>query len=110
MSDSDQKEQKMPQKTFEVFDDGFTIKFSNNYTLSTRFGCYHYCENRTMSRPVYYTDHPPAHLTPRSSDDAEIAIINPEGEMVTFDSTDDQVKGNTKIDEWVKIFEWCKTR
>lgn len=43
------------------------------------------------------------------SNDAEIAIIGPDGEWLTKDFQDDgdNVLGYVELEDWRKAFEWC---
>ena len=56
---------------------GFQITFDNGYTVSIQFGPDHYCDN--YSNIKYRT---PTQKTP-SCKDAELAIIDPDGDLVT---------------------------
>jgi len=83
---------------------GFQIKFGNGYTLSVQFGSFHYCAKRDLTTAVSYDtwrqgdeDH--------SSPDAEVAIIDSNGEFVLF--TDGQmVRPRTTPDTVADMIAW----
>ena len=58
---------------------GFSIKFSNGYTLSVKFGSMNYCAARKCA----------PYTSPDMCRDAEIAVIRPDGEFHSLDNSDD---------------------
>lgn len=84
---------------------GFHITFPNGVMLSTQFGWGNYCEN-------YNSDLTPTEemkKTDWESDDAEIAIIAPEGWITKkFKDKGDDVLGHVQIKEWLKAFDWAR--
>lgn len=67
---------------------GFQIKFKNGYTVSVQFGPGNYCENYDMDWDI------PMTATFLESKDAEVAIINKNGELMSIDAWgEDQVAG-----------------
>lgn len=99
---------------------GFHITFPNKVTLSTQFGYIHYCENRCNEKYneeniiKFVTEHKT--LTNIESNTVEIGIWDKEGRWITkemakdvFDKDiADDVIGWVTIEDWIKIFEWCK--
>ena len=93
---------------------GFHIAFKSGITLSTQFGGGSYCGNINMY--IIGTEHLLKHL---ESKDAEIAIFekSKKGEWLTrqayqeiFDENiEDNVVGNVKLEEWLKVLDWCRT-
>ena len=85
---------------------GFHVRFDNGYTLSTQFGGGNYCNNYNdeIGRPEKDTKSP----------NAEIAIIDNEGEWateqahleITGEKLDDAVKGWVGVSEWKKYLDW----
>lgn len=78
---------------------GFTMTFSNGWTISVQFGYGNYCENGR---------HPDGHYFFKgkdmvSSSDAEIAIWNKEGDWYNFGT--DSVKAYCSTDE---VAEWIE--
>ena len=89
---------------------GFHITFPNGITLSTQFGGGNYCQNYNF--PIG-REREQGNI---ESEDAEIAIWN-EKKWITdkmivklFPEKEypDSVLGNVKIEEWLKIFDWCR--
>lgn len=104
-------------KSFRIIaDKGFQITFKNGITLSTFFGLLHYCENNFLSKnkSVFETL---KHNEVLESKDCEVAVIKNKKfitrkmykEVFGEDCLDDVV-GYVKIDDWIKIFEWCKNQ
>lgn len=95
----------MKKKTFRTCDNkGFHITFPNGVTLSTQFGWANYCENYDGPMPDFKSRPPDTR-----SDDAEIAIIGPNGKWLTrkFKDNGDDVIGHAKFDEWLEAFQFC---
>ena len=83
---------------------GFQIRFGNGYTVSVQFGAFHYCSNRDMTEGTCYDawrKGQDVHVCP----DAEVAIIDPNGQFVQFESGD-SVRGRTDPDTVGKIIAW----
>jgi hypothetical protein len=77
---------------------GFKMFFSNGWGISIQIGAGNYCANR--ERPIVSLLAPASVSV--SCDDAEIAIINPMGDLAdVFDN--DRVKGYVSPDEVAKI-------
>lgn len=89
---------------------GFHITFENGITLSTQFGGGNYCSNRDINIGSESSENK------LQSRDAEIAIWDAHGKWLTqqayketFDEAiGDDVKGYVKIEEWLKILNWCQ--
>lgn len=47
---------------------------------------------------------------PSTTPDAEVAIFDPNGDMVKFDSTDDDVKGWVTPNTLAEIISWASSR
>ena len=65
---------------FRVQQNGFQLVLDNNYTVSVQFGVHHYCSNR--------------HFEGRDSiglfsNNAEVAVIDPDGNFVALSEHDD---------------------
>lgn len=86
---------------------GFRITFSNGWTVSVQFGESNYASKRDYN--AGYDDWRTGQLSWKSCD-AEVAIIDPTGQFVPFESTDDSVKGWVSPDEVSKILEWTRKR
>lgn len=80
---------------------GFHITFSNGYTISVQFGIGNYCEHHpemlNASGDIIERMSQPRKAEIWSSKDAEIAIFDPKGELVSLSEIgldeDDKVKG-----------------
>ena len=76
---------------------GFQIRFASGYILSVQFSMYHYCANRQRyeaHRPLFPTLNEPRDIPPLGvigSPNAEVAIIDPNGNFVPWH--DDDVSG-----------------
>lgn len=57
---------------------GFRIGFHNGYTVSVRFGSENYCQNNGIGTDKKFM----------ASKDAEIAIIDPKGNLIKLDNND----------------------
>ena len=88
---------------------GFHVRFKNGYTISTQFGGGNYCNN--------YNDEGLRPTKDKHSSNAEIAIIDNEGEFVTkravCDVTgakdyDDNVLGWVDIQDWKLYLDWTE--
>lgn len=85
---------------------GFHITFENGYTISVQFGWGNYCEHHDEIEGFNPSIDPDAHdkkLASKGSRDAEIAIIDPSGELVEVEEWKDTVKGYCSPDE---VLEW----
>ncbi len=82
------------------------IKFPNGVTLSTQFGWGNYCSNYDSKLPIDEE----MRKKDWESDNAEIAIISPEGEWLTkqFKDDGDDVLGYVKIEDWLLAFDWAR--
>lgn len=64
---------------------GFGITFPNGYQISVQFGYGNYCDNYNAYRePGESTDAHHARLGVMGSDNAECAVFNEKGDMVTL--------------------------
>jgi hypothetical protein len=86
---------------------GFHITFSNGWTVSVAFGENNYASKRNYD--AGYDDWRKGDMSWRSCD-AEVAIIDPTGQFIPFESTDGLVKGWVSPDEVGKIIEWTRKR
>lgn len=82
---------------------GFHITFTNMYTVSVQYGQQNYCDE--------YGEQPKTTDTYLSWSEAncvnaEVAIIDPDGELVCFDLNQDTVRGHTTPDDLAKIMAW----
>lgn len=84
---------------------GFQIRFSNGYTVSVQFGAFNYCSNRDLTAAASY-DAWRTGQDVHASSDAEVAVIDPNGDFVKFDKTDDVVRGHTDPDTVAEIIAW----
>ena len=87
---------------------GFRTRFANGYTISVQFGTYNYCSCRDALRSPLPSIQSDAYNSwnDGSSEDAEVAIIDTDGEFVEFQSNGDKVRGHTTPDELAKIIAW----
>ncbi len=81
---------------------GFHLSFKNGYTVSVMFGRMAYCSHR-MKNANEIRD-------PTASPDAEVAIFAPNGDMIRFNSTSEEVKGHCDPDEIAKIITWASSQ
>ena len=84
-------------KTFGCFHNGFTITFDNGLLLSTRFGSMNYCENKSgvmgnLAKP----------------DEAHDWVTEWQTEVFGEDGYMDAVRGYVKIDDWLRLLDWCR--
>ena len=79
---------------------GLHIKFANNYGVSIQFGPKNYCENQSNGLHEMLT---PALAGEKGSDNAECAIIDPDGELVHREDWGDLVKGWMTPEEVLKL-------
>lgn len=94
-----------PQEGFTCArNQGFSIVFPNGYTVSVQFGGNNYCSMRNVNErydawrqasQLYY------------SPDAEVAVLDPDGEFVPFESSGDKVRGRTDAETVAKIIQWA---
>ncbi len=75
---------------------GFQITFATGWTLSVQFGPGNYCDNFNMNTRFYREL--PGRVT---SENAEIAILNPQGELVDL-GHGDQVAGYINVMDVLK--------
>jgi hypothetical protein len=80
---------------------GFYLKFPNKYSISVIFG------GHAMSDDVYLTQ--VGEKFEYSCSNAEIAVINPEGEIVPF-TENALVKGNVTPEQLPQIIFWAMSR
>lgn len=93
---------------------GFHLTFPNGITLSTQIGAGNYCvnHNQEISEEL---ETKAKNLDVRSCN-CEIAIWDKDGKWITKEmNTDlfnneypDDVMGYVEIEDWLKIFDWCK--
>jgi len=77
---------------------GFHITFANGWTASVQWGYGMYCSTDDEE-------------TPRESKDAEIAALNPSGELVEIDPKDgDRVRGWQSPDEVLQFLNWVASQ
>ena len=82
--------------------EGFQVTFDNGYTVSVQFGAFHYCSARNMN--AKYDDWKDNDV--HESSDAEVAIIDPDGEFVPFMTSDDSVRPRTTPIVVANIMTW----
>ena len=87
---------------------GFRTRFANGYTISVQFGTHNYCSCRDTLRPLSSLQQSDSYndWNDGSSENAEVAIIDPDGKFVEFQSNGDQVRGYTSPDDLAKIIAW----
>tara|TARA_Y100000034_G_scaffold12243_1_gene12861 strand:+ start:836 stop:1183 length:348 start_codon:yes stop_codon:yes gene_type:complete len=105
-------------KTFGCFHDGFTITFNNGLLLSTRFGSMNYCENKsgvmgnfaqTSGDPLLSDDVEVAvWKTDRKPDESHDWVTEWQTEVFDEDGYRDAVRGYVKIDDWLRLLDWCR--
>lgn len=85
---------------------GFHLTFPNGVMLSTQFGWGNYCENYDSKFPVGVE----MEKTDWESNDAEIAIIAPDGKWITseWSKNDDTVQGRVDMERWLSAFDFCR--
>jgi len=76
---------------FRVGQSGFQIKMSNGYTVSVQFGSFNYCSNRDNDD-----------CSPLGSPNAEVAVIDPDGNFVALSEHDD-VLGYQTVSEVISL-------
>ena len=89
---------------------GFQTTFPNGFTVSVMFGAGNYCERRDSHLEVgdtvkVWSEH--------NSQDAEIAVIGPDGEFVTgFPGCPDcdQVRGWVTPSEMLEVMNWAASQ
>ena len=82
---------------------GFQIRFSNGYTVSVQFGHFHYCASRDLNVAYdAWRTGDDTHFSPN----AEVAVMDPNGNFLKFDSCTDHVRGHTDPDTVGKIITW----
>lgn len=97
------------KKSFQTFDNkGFHITFPNGIVLSTQFGPGNYGDN--YDKPFLYGEHAPRSY---EADKVEIAIFRADGtgDWLTKEYSkdlDDDVMGRIDLEEWLKVFDWCR--
>ena len=86
---------------------GFRTRFANGYTISVQFGTHNYCSCRDTLRPLSSIQSDAYNSwNDGSSEDAEVAIIDADGEFVEFQSNGDTVRGYTSPDDLANIIAW----
>lgn len=83
---------------------GFQIKFGNGYTISVQFGSFHYCSKRDLTASASYDTWRQGDEN-HSSPDAEVAILDPNGEFVLF-TNGEMVRPRTKPDTVADMISW----
>ena len=79
---------------FRVQEHGFQIVLDNNYTVSVQFGVHNYCSSRhDERRDVGYG---------MVCNNAEVAVIDPDGEFVALSEHDD-VLGHQSVSEVISL-------
>ena len=76
---------------------GFQMTFDNGWTISVQFGYFNYCQNNHHPNGLYFSKNQDV----TTSEDAEIAIWDANGEWFNFDSG--IVKGHCSTNE---VAEW----
>jgi hypothetical protein len=73
---------------------GFYITFDNDFRISVQFGIHNYCDNKKLIEeenitllPTLYQDEQSGKIK-RESGNAEIAVINPKGDLIEWDHGD----------------------
>ena len=110
-------------KTFGSYHNGFTITFDNGLLLSTRFGSMNYCENKNgVMGNFAKTVRNLSDGGPLLSDDVEVGVWKAGGkpdeshdwvtewqtEVFGEDGYMDAVRGYVKIDDWLRLLDWCR--
>jgi len=83
---------------------GFSIEFSNGYTVSVQFGAGNYCSNRD----VPFADS--AKHAELGSSTAECAVIDKDGGFITPPGWVDEVKGWMEPSEVVALLAWAESK
>lgn len=85
---------------------GFHITFDNGYCISVQFGAGNYCENRDfVADGCLFTPASDKDAGEKGSRDCEIAIFDPQNNMLHVEEWGDEVKG------WVtpnELLEWME--
>ena len=92
-------------KAFRITDGkGFQMRFANGWSISVQFGIGNYCENSNIDWG--FRSNP--EVGAEGSSDAEIAIIQPNGEFFEHPDYDmyDQVCGRLSADRVAYFLEW----
>lgn len=96
---------------------GFHIAFENGYTVSVQFGYGNYCDNKHASPPDTTSKGYEYHqktLGETGSSDAEVAVWNPEGDMICAkeygECGSDTVAGWLLPAEVVKVLVWAESQ
>lgn len=82
---------------------GFQLTFPNGYRVSVQFGTNAYCSHYNPSTPIGIERD-----MVWDSDDAEVAIISPDGEFVRLEGWDADVRGYQTVMEVANII--CEVR
>lgn len=80
---------------------GFHLTFENGYTISVQWGPGNYGDNYNDSIADFYTKEKKILVGGYSSNEVEIAIIDPHGNLIPIENGE-TVKGWLKIDEVLK--------
>lgn len=83
---------------------GFSIVFPNGYTVSVQFGGNNYCSMRNVNEKY---DEWRKGSQMYHSPDAEVAILDPNGEFVPFESSGEKIRGRTDAETVAKIIQWA---
>ncbi len=84
---------------------GFHIVFDNGWGLSVQIGTGNYCENRSSQLSADWQADQLA-AGDHGSIDAEIAVMQPDGELYQMEGCNDTVKGWVDAAEVLKVLNW----
>jgi len=87
---------------------GFQITFSNGWTISVQFGVLNYCSNKDLEKAIKNPFEQP--IGNYECENAEIAIMNPNGQFVRHKGFDEDVKAFCHPDEISDIIAWVASR
>ena len=80
----------MRQKFISTQNKGFGITFDNGFTISVQWGTENYCENRNLN--IDFEDLPnPKEMNRWESRNAEIAVFDKDGKIVSVGERDDVI-------------------
>lgn len=90
---------------------GFRIEFENGWKISVQFGYDNYCENRDVLRGVDVMESATwvqglAAAKDVSSKDAEIAVIDPDGNFCPTALNNDDVEGWCSPERVLQVMNW----
>lgn len=88
---------------------GFHITFENGYTVSVQFGEGNYCSNRRLFSAESLLKTMYLHEVNTKCDDAEVAVINPDNELMHLPQFEgDVVGGHYSPEKVLELLNWAK--